>query len=136
MNRTSIFTALRSAVEPLGYSFATGDPTAATALIRNYPAAWLDTPVAVAVEGLDEGTISYRISLRLLHRADRDAILCPETVWDSVENDTLVALRTLSLSSGVIALDAIKMTPTALQTTNHGELGIVATFTLKVEHCI
>jgi hypothetical protein len=36
----------------------------------------------------------------------------------------------------VIALDNVKLTPTAFQTTNHGELGIIATFTVKVEYCI
>ncbi len=136
MNRSSLFTALRSAVEPLGYSFASGDPTTASASIRTYPTAWLDTPIATAVEGLTEGSISYRISLRLLHRADRATILAPETLWDKVENNALVALRSLSLMQGVIALDNIKLIPTALQTTNHGELGIVASFTLKVEYCI
>lgn len=136
MNRSSLFTALRAAIEPLGYSFATGDPTAAASTIRNYPTAWLDTPIATAVEGLSEGAISYRISLRLLHRADRESILAPESVWDRVECDAINLLHALSITSGVIALDNVKLTPTALQTTNHGELGIVATFTLKVEYCI
>ena len=136
MNRSSLFTALRAAIEPLGYSFETGDPAAATATIRNYPTAWLDTPIATAVEGLSEGSISYRISLRLLHRADREAIARPETVWELVENDAINLLHTLSLTAGIIALDNVKLTPTALQTTNHGDLGIVATFTLKVEYCI
>lgn len=136
MNRSSLFTALRSAVEPLGYSFATGDPAAASTTIRNYPTAWLDTPIATAVEGLNEGSISYRISLRLLHRADREAVLNPETVWERVETDAINLLHALSISSGVIALDNVKLTPTAFQTTNHGELGIIATFTIKVEYCI
>lgn len=136
MNRSSLFTALRSAVEPLGYSFATGDPAAASTTIRNYPTAWLDTPIATAVEGLNEGSISYRISLRLLHRADREAVLNPETVWERVETDAINLLHALSISSGVISLDNVKLTPTAFQTTNHGELGIIATFTIKVEYCI
>lgn len=136
MNRSSLFTALRAAVEPLGYSFETGDPAIATSTIRNYPTAWLDTPIATAVEGLSEGAISYRISLRLLHQADREAIARPETVWELVENDAINLLHTLSLTPGIIALDNVKLTPTALQTTNHGDLGIVATFTLKVEYCI
>lgn len=136
MNRSSLFTALRAAVEPLGYSFATGDPAAASTTIRNYPTAWLDTPIATAVEGLNEGAISYRISLRLLHRADREAVLNPETVWERVETDAINLLHALSISSGVIALDNVKLTPTAFQTTNHGELGIIATFSVKVEYCI
>ena len=136
MNRSSLFTALRAAVEPLGYSFATGDPAAASTTIRNYPTAWLDTPIATAVEGLNEGAISYRISLRLLHRADREAVLNPETVWERVETDAINLLHALSISSGVITLDNVKLTPTAFQTTNHGELGIIATFSVKVEYCI
>ena len=136
MNRSSLFTALRAAIEPLGYSFATGDPSVATATIRNYPTAWLDTPIATAVEGLNEGSISYRISLRLLHRADREAVLNPETVWERDELDAINLLHALSISNGVIALDNVKLTPTAFQTTNHGELGIIATFTIKVEYCI
>lgn len=136
MNRSSLFTALRSAVEPLGYSFASGDPTSAATTIRNYPTAWLDTPIATAVEGLNEGSINYRISLRLLHRADREAVLNPETVWEKTELDAINLLHALSITSGVIALDNVKLTPTAFQTTNHGELGIIATFTVKVEYCI
>ncbi len=136
MNRSSLFTALRSAVEPLGYSFASGDPATATATIRDYPTAWLDTPIATAVEGLSEGSISYRISLRLLHRADREALLNPETVWAKAELDAINLLQTLNFTSGIIALDNVKLTPTAFQTTNHGELGIIATFTVKVEYCI
>lgn len=135
MNRSSLFTALRSAIEPLGYSFATGDPSSASAVIRNYPTAWVDTPIATAVDGLAEGTISYRISLRLLHQADREAVLAPETLWDRVENDALVVLHSLSIAQGVIAIENVKLTPTAFHTTNHGELGIVATFSLKIEHC-
>lgn len=135
MNRSSLFTALRSAVEPLGYSFATGDPTVASATIRTYPTAWVDTPITTAVEGLNEGSIAYRITLRLLHRADRAAVLAPETIWDRVENDALAALHTLSLTQRVIAVEGVKLTPTAFQTTNHGELGIIATFSLKIEHC-
>lgn len=136
MNRSSLFTALRAAIEPLGYSFATGDPTVAASTIRNYPTAWLDTPIATTIEGLNEGAINYRISLRLLHRANREAVLNPESVWDRVENDAINLLHALSITSGVIALDNVKLTPTAFQTTNHGELGIIATFTLKVEYCI
>lgn len=136
MNRTSLITTLRSAVEPQGYSLATGDPMAATATITTYPAAWLDTPIAVAIEGLGEGHIAYQISLRLLRKADREAVLNPETVWEVVENDAINILASLSTASGVIAIDKVKLTPTALQTTLHGELGIVASFTLKVEYCI
>lgn len=136
MNRTSLITTLRSAVEGQGYTLATGDPMAATATITTYPAAWLDTPIAVAIEGLSEGDIAYQISLRLLRKADREAVLNPETVWNAVESDAINILASLSTASGVIALDKIKLTPTALQTTLHGELGVVATFTLKVEYCI
>ena len=35
MNRSSLFTALRAAIEPLGYSFETGDPAAAMTLKEN-----------------------------------------------------------------------------------------------------
>lgn len=134
MNRNSLFTTLRAAVEPLGYSLETGDPSAATT-IKSYPAAWLETPVAVAIEGLNEGSIAYRIVLHLLHRADRESVITPEKLWDTIEGDALTALHSLSIAPSVIGLDNIKLTPTAFQTSNHGELGIVASFTLRVEHC-
>lgn len=133
MNRTSLITALRSAIEPLGYSFETGDAHSAASKIRTYPAAWLDTPTAVASEGVNEGFIEYRISFRLLHAADHDAVLSPESVWAKIENDALVFLHNLYIEEGVVAIDSIKMVPTAFQTTNHGELGLTLTFALKVE---
>lgn len=133
MNRTSLITALRSAIEPLGYSFETGDAHSAASKIRTYPAAWLDTPTAVASEGVNEGFIEYRISFRLLHAADHDAVLNPESVWAKIENDALVFLHNLYIEEGVVAIDSIKMIPTAFQTTNHGELGLTLTFALKVE---
>ena len=134
MNRTSLITALRAAIAPLGYSFETGDVHSAASKIRTYPAAWLDTPTAVAAEGVNEGFIEYRISIRLLHEADHVAVLDPETAWAKIENDALVFLHNLYIEEGVVAIDTIKMVPTAFQTTNHGELGLTLTFTLKVEH--
>lgn len=134
MNRTSLITALRAAIAPLGYSFETGDVHSAASKIRTYPAAWLDTPTAVAAEGVNEGFIEYRISIRLLHEADHVAVLDPETAWAKIENDALVFLHNLYIEEGVVAIDTIKMIPTAFQTTNHGELGLTLTFALKVEH--
>ena len=102
MNRTSLITALRAAIAPLGYSFETGDVHSAASKIRTYPAAWLDTPTAVAAEGVNEGFIEYRISIRLLHEADHVAVLDPETAWAKIENDALVFLHNLYIEEGVV----------------------------------
>ncbi len=136
MNRTYLISLIRSAAEQAGYAFYGGDIRSAAAVIRSYPAAWLETPQLVSFDGGSEGYASYRVTLRLLSAADRQSVLDPEPAWAALETDAMSIVSILASSRGAAQVREVKCTPSSLVTSNHGETALCITFIISVEYCL
>lgn len=136
MDRNSLSSIISSAVRNCGFEFYGGPRKNASAIIRKYPAAWLEPLQIVAVEGAREGQISYRIAMQLLEAADRQTVIDPETAWKKLELDALEILGTIAVAEGVTGIGKVEISPSLLSVTNHGEVAMEVECVISTQFCI
>lgn len=125
MKRELLVRLVEAAAEGLGYAFHTGEDHAATATVREYPAAWLSPPVVGEHTGRREGLATMKIALHLM--ALPAAGSSAGQVWQRLETDALAVARTLAESTDVCSVTNVGCAPRRQGLTAHGEASVALT---------
>ena len=134
MKRTQLISALRSAIEQVGYNFYSGFDYTISRTVKAYPAGWLNPVRITTVKGREQGRIVYQITLRLMELAPRDATSHDE-IWGVQESDALEIARLLAEADVVTDVADVKCTPAQFSLTNHGELSMTLDMNVGVLLC-
>ena len=124
MLRTLLTTALRKAVEQGGYTFYEGFEYRLTERSLTLPAAWMLPPKMTCVNGRNEGTVTYRLTLYLMQRAKQHTEAEKNLVWDSMEQELLALLNRLLPEEGIFSIENIASSPAEFSLTRQNELSL------------
>ena len=127
MNRTPLIETLKNLAEQSGYDFYTATSEEMPAVVKSYPAMWLETPQFHSIEGHNHGHITYNVKLSLLREGRK---LSPEERASAVafmEQSLLDIVEALSDTPLVAAVEELTISSCSPRSTPHGAIGACAT---------
>ncbi|MBQ7856820.1 MAG: hypothetical protein IJ348_06895 [Alistipes sp.] len=127
MNRQSLSTAVQGLASSKGYDFHTASAEYLPALASTKPTIVMLHPKFLSIEGHKHGKISHSLTLHALQGGAKLSHAERVTLLDTLENDVLDILTSLSNESYVVAVEDICFTPSTLKLSVSGDVAITAT---------
>ncbi|MEG2365619.1 MAG: hypothetical protein RSB29_02570 [Alistipes sp.] len=127
MNRTHLERAVETLAAKRGYTFCAVPDDALPHAVSGYPAAALAPLALHAIEGRQHGRATYDLTLRLLCLGAKSSPTDRRTALATLEENLLSLLVELTDDPKVVAVEELKIRPTTLTFTPHGELSQTAT---------
>ena len=122
---------LRRALETLshqaGYTLYSGAERQLSGTIKEYPAAWLNTPKLRSIEGRLHGRVSYDVTMHLMHLAKRETNSETTTRLDEMEIQMEKIFSELSLYDHIVVIEGLEIKSNQVSLSNHGEISQTAT---------
>lgn len=128
MFRLQLLSLIRQEAQTLGYDFQNGFLYRTARSNFRLPVLWMEPPVLTGVEGRDEGTITYHITLHLMTADRKYDEIQKEEQWETMETQALGLLNTILLQGPLFSLEKIRCTPSEFDLTNRGELSLKVEF--------
>ncbi len=132
MFRTEILGLFREAASEAGLHFQHGFPYRMSRANLPLPALWLEPLVLREIEGRDEGTLCYRLSMYLMCADRKYDEAQKEEQWGALERTALEMIRAIVLKKTLLQISNVSCTPAEFTLTNRGELSIKCEFDLRI----
>lgn len=127
MNRTPFIETLKNLAEQNGYDFYTGTADEMPAVVKSFPAMWLETPEFHSIEGCNHGRITYNVKLTVLRQGHK---LSPEERASAIafmEQSLLDIVESLSDTPLVASVEGLRISARSPHISPHGAIGACAT---------
>ncbi|MBR6831303.1 MAG: hypothetical protein IKM58_04380 [Tidjanibacter sp.] len=135
MTRELMTSAIREAVEELGYSFHTGTEIQIAGEVTSFPALWMYPLRITAVHGHRDCRVTYRVRLKFITLGGFVRI-SNEALWQIIESDALALYHSLADHSNIITVDNFKCSPSATFATKSGDISADVEFDIETYYCI
>ncbi len=122
---------LRRALETLsrqaGYTPYSGAEQQLSGVVKEYPAAWLNTPKFRSIEGRLHGRVSYDVTMHLMHLAKRETNSETTARLDEMETQMVRIFSELSRYDHIVVIEGLEIKSSQLSLSNHGVISQTAT---------
>lgn len=126
MNRTLLCSAIEGLASECGYHFQQGDKSYYPTTVCRYPAAFLQNPKFVSIDGQKHGRITYNVSLSLAHEAAKlSPSECSNLICE-MEEQMVQIFVALSKNERILLVDNLTISPSSTFIDNHGAITIEA----------
>ena len=126
MNRAFLCSAIEGLVSPYGYSFTLNDESYYPTTVCRYPAAFLQNPKFVSIDGQKHGRITYDVSLTLAHEAAKRSPSECNNLLCEMEEQMVKIFVALSNNENILLVDNLTISHTSTFIDNHGAIAIEA----------
>lgn len=130
MKCAHLTSALETIAMTAGYKFYSGKQEILARSIKEYPAAWLTTPILRKIEGRKSGRISYDITIHLMKLAAKLTTTQQSQLINNMEQQMVAMFQNLTRDSDVVIVEGITIKPNTFTLSNHGEISQSATATV------
>lgn len=127
MNRTYLINAIEGIATSEGYSFYSDSDERMSQQIKTYPAAWLQPPKFLTMEGRNHGKVTYSVTLHAMEAGARLTPAQRQQTWSRLEEELVEMFSKLSDTERVVAVEQLMINHTSHTLTTHGEVAATAT---------
>lgn len=131
MIREKLTDAVATAAKKCGYSFFCGATSRMAGEMTAVPAAWLVPPEVVDVSGREQGTVKYKIALKLVDLDKRYTSSEKNAIWSRMETHAMAIYHQLSENKDIQAISSISWEPLECTFTPHNEISL--DISMKIE---
>ena len=133
--RNKITMLVRDAALSAGYTFFNGFPYRISQTRMEFPAVWLAPVQLVGLNGREQGTATYKVSLYLIEPNGGKDELQKEELWARMEVDAIGMVHALADVPAVFGVRNVQCIPGEFSLTSYGELSMNATMEVEILFC-